>query len=58
MEVAREYAACANCGDPVTSSEWHPAAAPEGVPGVYAFCDAACRAAWLARVPEGARSDR
>lgn len=47
--MVRECARCAHCGAAIDPAEWHPVAAPEAVPGVYAFCTPSCRAAWLDR---------
>jgi hypothetical protein len=39
---------CAYCGTSVDPHEWHPVAThQDGFPGVYLFCQCACRTAWL-----------
>jgi endogenous inhibitor of DNA gyrase (YacG/DUF329 family) len=44
---------CAECGDRVPASEWHPVAThrdDDGEMEIYAFCSESCRTSWQADV--------
>jgi hypothetical protein len=41
--------ACAECGDPIPSDEWHPVATRRDEDGeieIFDFCGESCRSAW------------
>lgn len=48
---ADEQTTCAVCGEAITTTDWHPAAAEStrGEVHVHAFCSDKCRTKWLAQ---------